>query len=169
MSMVGSLLLVSDSEIRSLSESPDDVIAFIDAAPDAESPDCVEIDKAWQCLHFLLTGTAWEGQPPLNFIVAGGDPIGDVDVGYGPARSYLSGEVRAIADALDLIDIADLSRRFDAAAMDALEIYPDAGSWGDVDPTSSESFGYYSHAFVELKALIARGRTEKRGLLIWLS
>ena len=32
----------------------------------------VDLDKAWHGVHYLLTGTAWEGEPPLNFVVEGG-------------------------------------------------------------------------------------------------
>jgi len=49
-------------------------------------------------IHFLLTGTAWEGDFPLAFIVRGGREVGDV--GYGPARIFTSDEVQAIANAL---------------------------------------------------------------------
>jgi hypothetical protein len=44
------------------------------------------LDKAWHGIHFLLTGTNWAGDPPLNFLVAGGAQVGDIDTGYGPAR-----------------------------------------------------------------------------------
>src|SRR5688500_6275073 len=37
-----------------------------------------DLDKAWHGIHYLLTGTAWEGAEPLNFLVAGGRPVGDI-------------------------------------------------------------------------------------------
>lgn len=36
----------------------------------------VDLDKAWHGLHYLLTGTAWEGEPPLNVLAAGGREVG---------------------------------------------------------------------------------------------
>ncbi len=42
-----------------------------------------DLDKSWHGLHYLFTQTVWEGEPPLNFIVCGGNPVGNIDVGYG--------------------------------------------------------------------------------------
>src|SRR3990167_6610036 len=35
-----------------------------------------DMDKAWHGAHFVLTETAWEGKPPLDFLVRGGREIG---------------------------------------------------------------------------------------------
>src|SRR5687767_14577361 len=45
-----------------------------------------DLDKAWHGIHYLLTGTAAEGGKPLDFLVSGGREVGNVDIGYGPAR-----------------------------------------------------------------------------------
>jgi hypothetical protein len=166
MSMIGYFFLASDLELRAASSSPAAAQRLVDAAYDGRADDLVDVDKAWHCLHFLLTGTAWEGEPPLDFVVRGGREVGD-DVGYGPARTFASHELRTIADALDRIDRRDLVRRFDAAKMDRLEIYP--GGWNDVDPTSEDSFGYFSGAFDAVRDLARRGRDAGLGLLVWLS
>lgn len=42
------------------------------------------MDKAWHGIHYLLTGTAWEGDPPLNFLVTGGREVGTEEIGIGP-------------------------------------------------------------------------------------
>ena len=39
-----------------------------------------DVDKAWQALHFTLTGDAWEASGPLGEVVLGGEPVGE-DVG----------------------------------------------------------------------------------------
>jgi hypothetical protein len=31
----------------------------------------IDIDKAWHGLHFLFTGTAWEGEAPASFLLCG--------------------------------------------------------------------------------------------------
>src|SRR5574339_1168659 len=35
----------------------------------------LDLDKAWQPLHFLLTGTAWEGEEPACYLVRGGEEL----------------------------------------------------------------------------------------------
>ena len=39
------------------------------------------LDKAWHGIHYLLTGSAWEGELPLGFICQGGSAVGDIDLG----------------------------------------------------------------------------------------
>ena len=43
----------------------------------------IDLDKSWHGIHFLLTGAAWEGERPLNFLILGGEEVGDIDVGHG--------------------------------------------------------------------------------------
>ncbi len=170
MSMIGTFLLVSDIELRRVLAEPVRVHDLIDAAYHQRRADLVDVDKAWHALHFLLTGTAWEGAPPLNFIAAGGREVGDEDVGYGPARAFASSELKEISAALDQIDRAELARRFDARQMNELEIYPSWGrGWAEVDPTSEESFGYFSGAYEALRELARRGASQGFGLLVWIS
>ena len=166
--MIGNFCLVPDDQLGGLLADPTTIHGFLDKVYEQETGDLVDIDKAWHCLHFLLTGTAWEGDPPLNFIVAGGKEVGEEDVGYGPARAFTSVEVRRIADALGRIDRSQLIAGFSGKSMNDLEIYPAMG-WQDIDPSSEESFGYFTGAFDTLKDLLGRGRDRGLGLLVWLS
>jgi hypothetical protein len=168
MSMTGHFLLVSDADVAHLLAAPRTILPLLTSRVyDVEHPDgYVDVDKAWHCLHFLLTGTAWEGPPPLDFIATGGVSIGDEDVGYGPARALESGVVAALSDALDRLPPEVLVARYDAPRMASLKIYP--SGWTEVDPTP-DFFGYFMGAYEELRALVRRGAQERRALLIWLS
>ena len=150
MSMIEYFFLVTDAELREAGSAPDAVERLIDAGYEGRKDDLVDVDKAWHCLHFLLTGTAWEGEPPLDFVVRGGTEVGE-DLGYGPARAFRSAELRAIGDALDKLEHRDLVSRFDATKMDESDIYP-SGGWQDVDPNSEDRFGYFSGAFDAVKS-----------------
>lgn len=165
MSMNGNFLLVSDADISALMADPESVHALLEERRGGE--DAVDVDKAWHALHFLLTGTAWEGDPPLNFIV-GGTEIGDVDVGYGPARALGSAELAALDEALAAIPSESLAGRYDGPKMDALEIYP-AGGWAEFDANDAAELAYYAESYDELKALIHKGTLQERGMLIWLT
>jgi hypothetical protein len=92
--------------------------------PAAEEGDEMDVEKAWHGLHYLLTGSDWEGEEPLCFLVTGGQEIGDIDVGYGPARALTSGQVRNWAEALAGISEEQLRERFDPVRMSELDIYP---------------------------------------------
>ena len=168
-SMIGNFLLVEDSTIDDLLRTPERIHELLDERVyEADAAvDYVDVDKAWHALHFLLTGTAWEGEPPLNFIAAGGEAIGDEDVGYGPARALRSVEVAALASVLAAISPRTLLERYDGPKMDRLEIYP--AGWAQYDPVGADDFAYYAGAYEALVALVREGAARKRGLLIWLS
>src|SRR5262245_51191373 len=62
------LLVRTFSRLLGRSETP--------SLPDQELVDgesfAESLDKAWHGIHYLLTGTAWEGVLPLDFLVRGG-------------------------------------------------------------------------------------------------
>lgn len=174
MSMILALTTVEDSTIRRLLEDPEQVWRVL--APDDSDMhpprpmDLVEgeghstdLDKAWHGIHYLLTGTEWEGTGPAAFLLAGGREVGDVDVGYGPARALSASEVRAAQEHLAGIADAELRSRFDPADMLEKDIYPTI--W-DRAPEDDDTLGYLIEYVGILRAFLAETVAQKRGLLI---
>jgi hypothetical protein len=124
-----------------------------------------DLDKAWHGLQYMLTQTAWAGEPPLNFLVSGGSEVGAIDVGYGPARAFLAADVKAINDALRPIDHQFLKARFNPGEMMRLEIYP--GIW-DRDPEDDDSFGYCVEYLDVLKTFVADAAERGVGVIVTL-
>ena len=132
MSMIGNYLALSVEQLDALRGNPESVSDFL--YPDEGDPNCeasLDIDKSWHLIHFLLTGSAWEGTAPLADAVLGGVELGDEDVGYGPARFLIPDRVGEVAQALARIGGDELWRRFDPAAAAAAEIYPEGWSQDD--------------------------------------
>ena len=123
----------------------------------------VDLDKAWHGVHYLLTGTEVGEDPPLNFIYGGGADVGDLDVGYGPARVLTSSETRAAFAALSALSDEELEGRFDAQDMLDKRIYPT--SWED-DP---ESLGYLMENVRALRGLLKQATDARVGLVLYLS
>jgi hypothetical protein len=159
--------------------APDDPEPYEDARRETGAPSLLgefeladgevvdaHLDKAWHGIHYLLTQSAWDGDEPLNFLLGGGSQVGELDVGYGPARAFSSKQVRAIASALEPIDDSFLGTRFDPEEMMSLEIYPTI--W-DRDPEKDDTFGYCAGHFAELKSFIGRAAERNTGLLIYMS
>ncbi len=168
MSLIGHVYLLSEPRIRALLEDPASVDSVIDASYNAPEAGFVDLDKAWHCLHYLLTGSARGGQPPLDFLLQGGAPVGSEDLGgAGPARVFLPAEVARIAAALAPIEPASLMARFDLKKLAALEVYP--GRWSELNLRSDYEVGYYFGPFGELKRVTARAAAEGLGMLVWLS
>jgi hypothetical protein len=124
------------------------------------------LDKAWHGLHFLFTGSDWGGNPPLSFLVAGGAEVGDIDVGYGPARVFRASEVAAIHNALAEIQEADLRNRYKPEVMMEKDIYPTI--W-DRDPKEDDALGYLLEYFAVLKRFIGETASKGLGLVVTIS
>ena len=87
-----------------------------------------DFEKSWHGLHYLLTGTAWEGDPPLNFLMGGGREL-ELEDGEPPLHTHSSADTRRIADALTRLTDEEARRRVNPAEMSRLEIYPEI--WDD--------------------------------------
>jgi hypothetical protein len=193
MSMIANFRSLSDDDLGALLENParveqllygDDLLAgtngevvslFGHTSQPPTEPDSweqdgggdeLDVDKAWHGIHFLLTGTAWQGSFPLNFIVSGGREIGDVDVGYGPARGLTSEDVRKLDAALEPLTSEEMKRRFDPEQMTRLQIYPEI--W-DRDPEEDDSLGYLLEYYTDLRDFVRRTAERGHGLVVYLN
>ena len=167
MSMICTVRSLSDIDLLALLKSPDAIDGYLD--DDGEgfgSFEEYDVDKAWHGIHFLLTGTAWEGPPPLNFLVGGGTEVGDVDVGYGPARGLRHSEVLKLAKALEPLSGSELRTRFDPARMIELEIYPTI--W-DRPLDEDDTIGYLINFYDGLRSFVRSAATDGRALLVYLN
>ncbi|QFZ92013.2 YfbM family protein [Synechococcus elongatus] len=134
MSMIGNFLQVSPEQLAALIADPSCIESFIYREDEDEEEDTsLEIDKAWHGIHYLLTGSAWEGEAPLADAVLGGTEIGD-DFGYEPARYLTVEEVKVVAAALHEITPEQFRLRYSADQLSQNEIYPDIWNDSDGDP-----------------------------------
>ena len=163
MGMVLYLRRVED--VPALWEMVSDPDAFYDFLnePDA-TEDLVDFDKAWQALHFVLSGSAWEGEGPLTFLLYAGKEISE-DFGYGPTRLASPAEVRAFRDALAALDDGELRRRYDPAAMAAEQIYL-AETLADEGEAGWE---YVTQSLPALRKLLDRSVETGSAIAIWVS
>jgi hypothetical protein len=124
-----------------------------------------DLDKAWHGIHYLLTGTAHGGELPRAFLVAGGTELPGVEIGYGPARLFGSGEVKKIHEMLAAVTDADLRARFNPGEMMTLGIYPEI--W-DRDAADQDSLGYCAEHFATLKRVVRDAAERNLGLIVTL-
>jgi hypothetical protein len=167
MSLIGHVYLLPEARIQALLADPSAVVGTIDGAYNEPAAGFVDLDKAWQALHYLLTGSARDGEGPLAFLLKGGTPVGDEDLGYGPARVFQPSEVGAIADALADVSQRTLLPRFDLKKFERLEIYP--GRWSEVNLRSDYDLGYYFGPLEDLKRVTRHGKNQLLGMLVWIS
>jgi hypothetical protein len=157
MSMISIFTVISDDEIQQLHDSPERIDDFT-----SDKRTTTDLDKAWQGIHWLLTGSEFCTDEPLCYLVAGGQEVSFADFGYGPPRTLTSSQIAAWDDALSKISPEELGRRFDAKAMLAAKIYPQI--W--IEP---DSLNYLLDSYRRLKDFVAASRKTQSGLLIYLS
>lgn len=172
MSTIANYTRITPEELAELQANPETTRDFL--FPEGEDADLddetyfddernLDIDKAWHGIHFLLTGSVWEGDPPLMNAVLGGIELGDEDVGYGPARFLTQGEVLETAEALSQISEADLRSRYDASAMAKADIYPSI--WKE----DAGSLDYLMEYYVELVRFFKEASANGEAMLLYLT
>lgn len=161
MSMVCGLCEVDEANINTLLSKPELITEFLDKEAGA-----IDLDKAWHGIHFLLTGSVWGGQEPLCYLIEGGEQVGDIDVGYGPARILMPDQVKRFGEALSKITVEDLRAKFNPQALEKEQIYPNI--WGQ-DLEEDGGLGYLLEYFEILKSFTKQVGNENKGIIICLT
>ena len=135
MGMYGLLKPVSETELADLKANNAVAAALMG------EHGVLDLDKAWQALHFTLTGDAWGGDGPLADAVMGGDAVAGSDLCYGPARYLPPSRVRAVAAALAALSPEAFAARFDTEALNREEVYPTI--WDEGPEVGEYVFSFY--------------------------
>jgi hypothetical protein len=160
--MIGNVRPASDAEIERLLAEPGAITRFLYGAESAKR-ERLDLDKAWHAIHFVLNGTRLGGDPPLDFLVSEGTPIGDVDVGFGPARALSSDAVRHLADALEPIEPREFEQRVNLHQLEEMAIYP--GGW----QRDGLDVNYVVNNYRALRDLIGRAARDGLGLILYIN
>ncbi len=167
MGMVLVMRADNDSKIKELLKNPQSIEDFCECdEQDCSAESVLDLDKSWHGIHYLLTGDPQGGKEPLCYLLSSGAEIGDIDVGYGPARALTSMQIANFNDALRKIDEAEFRSRFDPQTMMKKKIYPTI--W-DRPPSQDDTLGYLCEYFSELKTFLQRAKDKQHGMVIWLS
>ena len=124
MSRIGCFVAVDQATQRRFIDDPALIKEYI--CPDgviSSPPNSIDVDKAWQGIHFLLTGKAEGGDGPLALAALGGQEIGG-EVVLGPARILTPDQVKTVAHALQRVDERSFRSKFAPEAMSEAGVYP---------------------------------------------
>lgn len=176
--MIGNLARVPDEIRQTLHQHPQLIVDLIygEEAPEAhpemskvtllDAGEAMDLDKTWHVLHFLFTGTAWEGEFPANFLVSSGQPVGEEDVGYGPARSFSPAEVREIHTFLQNLNPTDLRSRMNPKEMEALQIYPSV--WR-ADTVVDDEWPYFAGGLESATEFVSETVRQGKAMLVYIN
>lgn len=98
--------------------------------------DILYVEGMFQSLHYLLNSEIETnlGTFPLNFL--NGKRIEVGEIGWGPVTFYNSDDVKAIATALNEINLTELANKYDADTFNDKGIYPRGYTWTKDDVSS---------------------------------
>ncbi len=148
-------------ELRALGDAAHGAIE--DAMPSDYGPGhpgiSLQLDKSWHGLHFLVTGRAYGGEPPLAWAVRGKGEYRVGDIG-----SYVSAsEVVAVASALAAVDGEAILQRLRAGGEETRNLY----SVGDL--SDAHVHGHYLNLFCELREFYAEAARRGTAVLCWIA
>lgn len=163
MGMVGCFAAVAPETLQRLRDDPSLIDEYLHPDDgDSDPPNCIDVDKAWHGIHYILTGREDVGTEPLSWAVLGGEEVGD-EIGYGPARFLQPEQVNGIAAWLP--DDTVFKTRFDPQAMEKAGIYPEAIWVRDGD----DALDYLLENYRELVAFYKSAAERGDGAILWLS
>ena len=118
------------------------------------------LDKAWDGLHWILTGSAkYDSANPLSEMLRGGKSL-TTQLPYGKPSLHSPAEVKACAKHLRAETEKSLRARYAPAEMDRSNVYP--GDWAE---NPDEGFAYLLSAFRELRSFADRAAKANKALL----
>jgi hypothetical protein len=122
------------------------------------------LDKAWQAIHFLLTGQIDGGNPPLAWAILGGLELADRKnyTAGSPLRILSPDQVREVAQALSGISAAQLLSRATITEMASKKTYAVSV---DEDPERE----YLRTHYEELQQFYADAAQRGNGMLLLLT
>ena len=155
-------------------------VRIYEADPDAVPPPgtdegpirpSIDHDKAWEPLHFLLTGSnATGGDEPACYLARGGEDLdSDLDDdAYSSIRALTPEQVASFDRHLGSLTLEELRRRFDVDRMTELRIYsrPRRSKRSDDD---GETLEHLLEAFEELRAFVRETAASGAGAIAYLT
>src|SRR5688572_12952739 len=136
----------------------------------------VDLDKAWEPLHFLLTGTALEGEEPACYLARGGEELveelveelDDEESVYSSIRVLTPEQVAVFDRHLSSLSIDELRRRFDVNRMVELRIYSKRRS--TKAPTDDDrTLDHLIEAFEDLRTFVRETAASGAGAIAYLT
>ena len=132
----------------------------------------IDLDKAWEPLHFLLTGTALGGEEPACYLACGGEELiqemDDEGNVYSSIRVLTPEQVAAFDRYLSSLAIDELRRRFDVTRMVELRIYSNHRSAKALQD-EDETLDHLLEAFEDLRTFVRETAASGAGAIAYLT
>ena len=131
---------------------------------------CIDIDKAWAGIDFILGYSFIEGiiDPdkkviPPRWIIKGDTPIPEFDDGYGPAHFLTPSQVSQANELLQEVSEDKFRERYDPEVLDAAGVYPYV--WHR-DKGYGQEFEYLLYHYKQLRNLYQKATESEEYVLM---
>lgn len=166
MSMIGEYARLTPAELGRAIRDPDWALGFIeelieggsDERAGAGQPRCLDIDKAWDTLGFLLRRIEF----PVDIVHGEEEIPGAEDWGYGPPRYLTPEQVRAAAAALGGLSSDVLVRDVTEAELAQADLYPNIAGEG------LQWLKYVTHHYDALVPFFRAAAAAGDAMVVWL-
>jgi hypothetical protein len=153
--LVGWLKSLSPIQIETAGDTP--LADDFDERADRE----LHLEGTWHGLHYLFTGTAWEGEEPACLLLKGGDDLGDDEIGNSVPRVVRPQRLEEFAKYLSQLSDTELTRRYNPVMMMKLDIDP--GQW---DEREQEELAGLLAAYRDVRDFVGQAAAAGDGLII---
>ena len=128
-----------------------------------EAGDIVALEKSWEVIDYLLTGSLNPGPVPLHLFNREWPVAVDVEIGYGKPMVVDAPDIGAFADALADLSDDDLMARFDPVAfVDAKLDEAEA-----IASHPNEAKSYLSSKLAELRRFSVSCKSQNAGAILY--
>ncbi|MEU3298293.1 MULTISPECIES: YfbM family protein [unclassified Streptomyces] len=166
MSMIGEYARLTPAELERAVRDPNWALEFIhelieagtDETTGARQPRCLDIDKAWDTLGFLLRRTEF----PIDVVHGEEEIPGAEDWGYGPPRFLTPEQVNAAAAALAELSSDALVQGVTEAELVQADLYPNIAGEG------LQRLKYATHHYDALVPFFQAAATAGDTVVVWL-
>ncbi|MFC0581426.1 YfbM family protein [Micrococcoides hystricis] len=130
MGMIWTANRLSEAQARELLIDPEAYFSFIE---EDHSEHAIDLDKAWQGIHWLLTGSAGPTDTAESLAIYGWEAgeLLEIDAGYGQPALLWPDRVQDVNAALQRLTDQELQQRFNPEQMSNSPLYPDL--WDEED------------------------------------
>jgi hypothetical protein len=122
MSMVLYVRRATDEQIDEIRNNPASVSSFFFESEADKDGDLIDFDKAWQAVHFTLSGAEYYTDDALGALLLNSETVGE-DMGYGPPWIISHDRIARFNEALSQMSDDAIRSRFDPQALVNNDIY----------------------------------------------
>lgn len=126
-----------------------------------ESSPQTDLSMVWHGLHWIFTGSAYEGDEPLCYLLHKGLVLGQYRESI--VRGISSKQLAAFEAEVARFDDAELRRRYDGAAMAAADLYLSDMWQGDKE----EGIDALKTWLERLQVFLKEAKARNEGMIIW--